>query len=1126
MSEPEGWEYARKLIAAEKVARTGKLDLGSLGLKDLPEELFELQDLKQLHLGSAVRDAAEIWVNSENNYYSNDIGENLAKLKKLPNLVDLSLENSYLSSVLPLSSLTYLRSLDFQNTNISDLTPLTGMTQLQSLDFRFTQVSDLTPLAGMTQLQSLDFRFTQVSDLTPLAGMTQLQSLNCGGTQISKLTPLAGLTQLQSLYCWNTQVSDLTPLAGMTGLKEIRLTDTKIETIPEWLVRLPHLEKLSISSPNVRGIPAEILTKAWNDNCLDRLRAHFDDLAKGVERFTDVKMIVIGNGQIGKTKICQRLSINDYDPCVESTHGIVVRPVEKWSLDDVPGRKGEHARLNLWDFGGQDLYHGTHTLFLNSRSIFMIVWTPESEESESHTFDDMSFPNHKLPYWLENVRHAAGTDQPVIIVQNQCDTGEEEEQLPEIDKELLDSFKHKKICQYSALNNRNRASLNNIISEAIAANWRRYGKSEIGKGRMRVIREIEKLRKTKTDGKNRTITRKKFDAFCNKKGDVSSPEMLLEFLNDTGILIYRPNLFKGEIIIDQNWALEAVYSVFDRKKSYDLLKRMGGKFKRTDLQTMVWQSYTVPEQELFLSWMVSCGNCFIYSEGDRYKGTETEYMAPELLPEINAQEGLFGVWGMFKNDTIHGFDVALPFLHPGLIQSLICKVGELAQNNATYAKTGLCFKDFKTKSLCRIEQVKDEDKTRHSGRLQVRTRAGEASQLLALMRQWLEDILTEQMGHNTNWEIKVADGAVGQIELRRDRTDNSQKLELKTMIQVSETTKSDFHYVVLIITVNSHETRAICDLCFEKTNQQAKPERIDGRTYNDLGTINGTRIFHTISEMGTSGPGAMQSTVNKAITAVKPAAVIALGIAFGVDPEKQKLGDILVSKQILLYDNQKIKDGEIILRGDKSTASVSLLNHFNTFSQSSRQDPNVQFGLILSGEKLIDDIDYRKSLQELQQEAIGGEMEGAGLYVAAADLKVDWILIKAICDWADGNKSDNKEELQKTAAMNAAKFLVGSLEYCSLAPPIGGNPMPLIDFTPHEQTLTDKERQELIGKLKKLTQTDFESFVVQYHAKHNPANYQGIDSMVTVFVRWAESLNGPTGKLLQVRDDLEEFCKR
>ncbi|MFM7591467.1 MAG: hypothetical protein ACKO85_06690, partial [Isosphaeraceae bacterium] len=64
--------------------------------------------------------------------------------------------------------------------------------------------------------------------------------------------------------------------------------------------------------------------------------------------------------------------------------------------------------------------------------------------------------------------------------------------------------------------------------------------------------------------------------------------------------------------------------------------------------------------------------------------------------------------------------------------------------------------------------------------------------------------------------------------------------------------------------------------------------------------------------------------------------------------------------------------------------------------------------------------------------AIGGEMEGAGLYVSAAEHKVDWILIKAICDWADGYKPVNKEERQKTAAINAAKFLIESLEYSPL----------------------------------------------------------------------------------------------
>ena len=91
--------------------------------------------------------------------------------------------------------------------------------------------------------------------------------------------------------------------------------------------------------------------------------------------------------------------------------------------------------------------------------------------------------------------------------------------------------------------------------------------------------------------------------------------------------------------------------------------------------------------------------------------------------------------------------------------------------------------------------------------------------------------------------------------------------------------------------------------------------------------------------------------------------------------------------------------------------------------------------MILSGEKLIDNIDYRDQLLKLDNEAVGGEMEGAGLYVSSHDHKVDWIVIKAICDWADGNKKKNKTRRQKKAAKNAAEFLVESLKYAPLKRP-------------------------------------------------------------------------------------------
>ena len=102
------------------------------------------------------------------------------------------------------------------------------------------------------------------------------------------------------------------------------------------------------------------------------MRAHFRDLKGGGSEITDFKLMLLGNGRVGKTQICRRLQGQEYDETVPSTHGVKIGAAPLTALRDP-------ATLRIWDFGGQDIYHGTHALFLKSRAIFMLVWTPESE---------------------------------------------------------------------------------------------------------------------------------------------------------------------------------------------------------------------------------------------------------------------------------------------------------------------------------------------------------------------------------------------------------------------------------------------------------------------------------------------------------------------------------------------------------------------------------------------------------------------------------------------------------------------------------------------------------------------------------------------------------------------------
>ena len=238
---------------------------------------------------------------------------------------------------------------------------------------------------------------------------------------------------------------------------------------------------------------------------------------------------------------------------------------------------------------------------------------------------------------------------------------------------------------------------------------------------------------------------------------------------------------------------------------------------------------------------------------------------------------------------------------------------------------------------------------------------------------------------------------------------------------IQDTIKAD----ILLVTVTSIEAQAVLNMFVEETGQVFQRHFIGDKTYFDLGVLKGARIVMVQSEMGASGPGGALLVVDEGIRMLSPSAVIMVGIAFGLN-ETLSIGDILVSQQLLGYELQKVATGsegkvEIIPRGDRARASTKLLDRF-LGGLLDWHGPKVEYGLILSGDKLIDHQDFRNQLRKLAPEAIGGEMEGIGLYSAAQRRKVDWIIIKAICDWADGNKGQDKNTRQQLAAENAIRF--------------------------------------------------------------------------------------------------------
>ena len=161
------------------------------------------------------------------------------------------------------------------------------------------------------------------------------------------------------------------------------------------------------------------------------------------------------------------------------------------------------------------------------------------------------------------------------------------------------------------------------------------------------------------------------------------------------------------------------------------------------------------------------------------------------------------------------------------------------------------------------------------------------------------------------------------------------------------------------------------------------------------------------------GPIAACNTTTKLMEAFKPRYVIAVGICYGIDKSKTSSGDVIVANLICDYTNLRAGD-TLQPRGGTPSVGANLLQMFSSpvgYSHTQGgKEVKVHCGPFISRPDLVDNPIYKERLKRLRPDALGGEMEGAGIMAAiendTSKYKVEAIIIKAICDWGDGEKSE------------------------------------------------------------------------------------------------------------------------
>lgn len=253
------------------------------------------------------------------------------------------------------------------------------------------------------------------------------------------------------------------------------------------------------------------------------------------------------------------------------------------------------------------------------------------------------------------------------------------------------------------------------------------------------------------------------------------------------------------------------------------------------------------------------------------------------------------------------------------------------------------------------------------------------------------------------------------------------------VITVNELKKKKISF--LLVTAAEPEKEAVLKVMRPMQSGKELIKAVGENLSYEIGILGKYSVAHVFCEnQGSVKEGASILTTQEAMREVEPKACVMIGMAYGADKEEQKIGDVLISECVQPFDSIRVStdaDGRKYEedRNQIKESGRTIRNQFVNFDFDNKKY-NVWHGTLLSGEKLVDNEEYKRDLIErfsickgTNKKIIGGEMEGVGLAsTLSRSGNPNWIIVKGICDWADGDKKENKRARQALATKNAADF--------------------------------------------------------------------------------------------------------
>ena len=578
------------------------LDVSSNQLANLPDSISNLSNLTILNLSSnqlanlpdSISNLFDLtWLDVSRNQLTN-LPDSISNLL---NLTELNVSRNQLKnlpdSISNLSDLTKLDLRDNQLANLPDsISNLSDLTWLYLSSNRLDNLPDF--ISNLSKLTTLDISSNQLKNLPDfISNFSNLTELYASRNKLANLPDsISNLSNLTKLDLRDNQLKKLpNSISNLSNLKELYLTNNELKNLPESISNLSSLKVLYLRNNPLEIPPIEVANKG-----IEAIREYFRQLREeGTDYIYEAKLLIVGEAGAGKTTLAKKIDNPQYqlDINEKSTEGI---DITKWSF---PLDNEREFKVNIWDFGGQEIYHATHQFFLTKRSLYALLADTRKEDTDFY-------------YWL-NVVELLSNNSPLLIVKN-----EKGDRYIDIDENSLRG-RFENLKESLATNLKDNRGLNAILDSI------KYHIAKLPHVGSALPKTWKRVRETLEQDQRNYISLEEYLNIC-QDNDFTRREDQLQlsgYLHDLGVCLHFQDspLLKNTVILKPEWGTDAVYKVLDDKQVINNL----GKFTSKDLDN-IWsdEQYLFKQAEL-LELMMRFKLCY------QIPGTNDTYIAPQLL---------------------------------------------------------------------------------------------------------------------------------------------------------------------------------------------------------------------------------------------------------------------------------------------------------------------------------------------------------------------------------------------------------------------------------------------------------------------------------------------------------------